>query len=240
MSNFPFQYTYILINFCTVIICFVFSFHKKINFAAHFTSFLKASLIVAIPFIIWDMWFTHQGVWWFDHRYTINIALNNLPLEEVLFFICIPFACVFTYFTLTKFINWDWTEKYNVAFMVTYGLSMIIILLKNITLQYTAWTSALNVLTMIIFLSYLKPKWIFKSFLIYLILLPGFFLVNGILTGSGLPSPIVNYNSDEFLNIRWWTIPIEDAAYGYLLIVWNIWWFHYFEGQNSTNLESAP
>lgn len=53
----------------------------------------------------------------------------------------------------------------------------------------------------------------------------GFFPVNGILTGSGLPSPIVNYNSDAILNIRIGTIPIEDAVYGYAQFLWNVFMF---------------
>ena len=235
MSHFPYQYTYLLIDFFTVIICFIFSFHKKINFAAHFSSFIKAGIIVAIPFIIWDIWFTQQGVWWFDTRYTTGLQLYNLPIEEVLFFICIPFACVFTYYTLTKYINWDWTIRYNVPFMVIFGVCMVIVFTQHHDLQYTAWTSALNALTMLVFLLYLKPPWVFRSFVIYLILLPGFFLVNGILTGSGLPSPVVNYNSDEFLNVRMVTIPIEDSVYGYLLIVWNLWWFQFFESRTVFN-----
>ena len=59
--------------------------------------------------------------------------------------------------------------------------------------------------------------------------MPGFLGVNGILTGTGLDSPIVNYNPEHFLGIRILTIPIEDTVYGYEMILWNIFLFQKFK-----------
>lgn len=59
--------------------------------------------------------------------------------------------------------------------------------------------------------------------------MPGFLLVNGILTGTGLESPIVNYNLEDFIGLRILTIPIEDTVYGYELILWNIFLFQKFK-----------
>ena len=55
----------------------------------------------------------------------------------------------------------------------------------------------------------------------YVVILIPFFLVNGILTGSGLPEPIVWYNDAENFGLRLGTIPVEDAIYnlGMLLTV---------------------
>jgi lycopene cyclase domain-containing protein len=56
----------------------------------------------------------------------------------------------------------------------------------------------------------------------------GFFPVNGILTGTGLESPIVNYNPDAFLGIRMLSIPIEDAVYGYTQFLLVLYFFKIF------------
>ena len=61
-------------------------------------------------------------------------------------------------------------------------------------------------------------------------------MVNGILTGTGLESPIVNYNPDEFIGLRILTIPAEDTVYGYELILWNIFLFHMFKRSEITPL----
>src|SRR5690606_34954881 len=108
-------YTYLLINFFTIIICFIFSFHPKIKFNLYFKPFIILAIIVAIPFIIGDAIFTKMGVWWFNYDYVLGFKLLNLPLEEILFFICIPFSCIYTYYCLNKFFNLSWNKKYENA-----------------------------------------------------------------------------------------------------------------------------
>ncbi len=66
--------------------------------------------------------------------------------------------------------------------------------------------------------------------------MPGFLSVNGILTGSGLDSPIVNYNPEEIIGFRIFTIPIEDTVYGYEMILWNLYFFYKFK---TKEMESA-
>jgi lycopene cyclase domain-containing protein len=60
----------------------------------------------------------------------------------------------------------------------------------------------------------------------------GFIPVNGVLTGTGLESAIVNYNPQEIIGFRVLTIPIEDFFYGYALILLNIYLFEVFGGMN--------
>ncbi len=218
-------YTYLLINFLTIIICFIFSFHPRIRFYKYFTEFIIASVLVAIPFIVWDMWFTAQGVWWFNTNYTVGLSIFNLPLEECLFFICIPFSCVFTYYCLTKFFNLNWMNGFNniIVFITIIVCAVIALVFSDRT--YTFVTAVLTVATVFYMHFVDKQEWIGEASLVYTILMLGFLPVNGVLTGTGLESPIVNYNSAEFMNFRIGTIPIEDAVYGYIMILWNLYLF---------------
>lgn len=222
-------YTYLLINFFTIIICFIYSFDRRIQFNRHFGTFAKASIIVAIPFILWDIYFTKIGVWWFNDAYVIGWRIGGLPIEEWLFFICIPFSCVFTYFCLTKFFDLSLFNAFNniIVFITTIVCAVVALLYFDRT--YTMVTAIVTICSVIYFHFIAKQEWIGQASFIFFVLMLGFFPVNGILTGTGLESPIVNYNSNEFLNLRMGTIPIEDAVYGYAQFLWNIYFFTKFK-----------
>ena len=222
-------FTYSLVLFFTIIICFVASFDKRIQFYKFFIPFIKAASIVAIPFIIWDIWFTRNGVWWFDKQYTLGVSIAGLPIEEWLFFICIPFSCVFTYFCFDKFYNLD---RFSILNKSIVALTVIIcssVALLNTDKIYTLVTGIITTLSMLFLYYIAKAKWIGKATLLYLILMLGFFPVNGVLTGTGIPSPIVNYNPGDFLGIRMLTIPVEDAVYGYAQFLWVLYFFIKFK-----------
>lgn len=218
-------FTYLIINFLTIIICFIFSFDRRIRFDRFFKEFIIASVIVAIPFIIWDAWFTAKGIWWFNTKYTMGVSIFNLPLEECLFFICIPFSCVFTYYCLTKFFNLTWVNGFNNIIVFLTIIVCAVIALQYTDRTYTFVTAVLTVGTVFYMHFVDKQDWIGEASLVYTILMAGFLPVNGVLTGTGLESPIVNYNPAEFMNIRIGTIPIEDAVYGYTMILWNLYVF---------------
>lgn len=223
------KFTYILILFFTIIICFVASFDRRLQFHHQFGAFLKATIFVAIPFIIWDVWFTHLGIWWFNSNYTIGVNIAGLPLEEWLFFICIPFSCVFTYYCLDKFYELKHLAAFNNSIVFVTIIICSFVALKNPDKLYTLVTCIITILTLIYLHFIAKSKWITKASLVYTILMLGFFPVNGVLTGTGLASPIVNYNSNEFLNIRILTIPLEDAVYGYAQFLWVLYFFKLFQ-----------
>lgn len=222
-------YTYLFINCFTIIICFIASFDKRIQFNKWFGTFLFSSTIVAIPFIAWDIWFTKTGVWWFDTNYTIGWIIAGLPLEELLFFFCIPFSCVFTYYCFEKFYDWSWADGFNNIIVFVTIIACSVIALSNPVKTYTLVTAIVTISTLIYLHFIAQATWIGRASLTFFILMPGFLGVNGILTGTGIDSPIVNYNPDRFLGIRILTIPVEDAVYGYSQFLLNIYFFKLFQ-----------
>ncbi len=225
-------YTYSAILFFTVIICFIASYDKRIYFNRHFGEFLKSAIIVAIPFIAWDIWFTAKGVWWFNTDYTLGIVLAGLPIEEWLFFICIPFSCIFTYFCFEKFFRLGWLCGFNNLIVFISVVICSVMALLHYDKIYTLIT-AIATLTTLIYLHFIvRAEWIGKASLVFTVLMLGFLPVNGVLTGTGLESPIVNYNPRDFLGVRILTIPIEDAVYGYTQFLLVLYFFKLFKKRN--------
>lgn len=214
---------YLLVDCCTVLIPFVFSFHPKLKFYKHFKPFFIANMITAFLFICWDILFTKIGVWGFNPDYVLGIYFFNLPLEEILFFICIPYACVFTYHCLNLFFQIRWASKTQNIFVISISSLLLCFGIYFHAKLYTAST-CISLGIILLLITYLaKIKWLARLVMIYPILLIPFFIVNGILTGSGLPQPIVWYNNAENIGIRLWTIPVEDIFYGFELMLINVY-----------------
>lgn len=227
-------YTYLLIDLFSVIICFIASFDRRIQFNKYFGSFLKAATIVAVPFIVWDIWFTAHGVWWFNTDYTTGLLIAGLPVEEWLFFFCVPFACVFTFFCFDKFFRLGWADGFNNIIVFVSVIVCALAALLHYDKIYTLITAIAAAVTLIYLHFIAHMPWIGRATIIYLVLMPGFLTVNGLLTGTGLESPIVNYNPENFLGIRMLSIPVEDTLYGYAHYLLVLYFFKLFS-QMSTN-----
>lgn len=219
-------YSYLLINLACIIVPFIASFYPKHSFAKQWKSFFLANFIVGLFFIVWDIIFTKIGVWGFNPDYLTGINIINLPLEEILFFLCIPYCCVFTYYAMTYLLKKDPLEKINEWLLWLFmGIALIMIIFGYDQL-YTFFTGLFTLL----FLIWIKWKKVDYRyiFLSYFMILPFFFASNGLLTGSFLESPIVWYDDTQNFGLRMFTIPVEDSIYGFLLIIMNIVLFNFF------------
>jgi len=213
---------YFVVDFCTVIVPFLFSFHPKIKFYKTWREFIIAAIPVAVVFIIWDSIFTYLGVWNFNPGYISGIYFLKLPIEEILFFICIPFSCVFTYYCLDKLYKLAWKRKTENIFCIILSLCLLITGLIFRERLYTSVTFISTAFVCVILQFVYKIDWFGKAVTVYALLLIPFLIVNGILTGTGLEEPVVRYNELENLNIRLFTIPVEDVFYGFELILLNL------------------
>ena len=220
-------YTYLFINIACVIIPMIASFYTKHAFYKNWIAFFKANILVTILFVLWDYWFTKIEVWGFNPDYLTGVYLGNLPIEEVLFFVCIPFACVFSYFAFQHLVKKNPLAKFQTIITYILVLVLLTIAIYNFQKLYTFITFFATSL----FLSYLlyKKTNLSYHYLSYIFVLPFFFISNGLLTGSFFIEPIVWYNDAENLGIRLFNIPMEDSIYGMLLIFMNIELYRYFK-----------
>lgn len=220
-------YTYLLVNLACLSIPFIASFYPKHAFYKDWKPFFKANIIVTLLFVIWDSIFTGIGIWGFNDTYLTGINIINLPLEEVLFFICIPYACVFSYFAFQYFFKTNLLQKLQA--IISYVLISILLIaaIFNYDKLYTTVTFFATSLYLI-FLVYKKVD-LSLHYLSYFFVMPFFILSNGVLTGSFLVEPIVWYNDSENLGLRISNIPIEDSVYGLLMIFMNIEFYNYFK-----------
>ncbi len=219
---------YLLIDLGCVFIPLVFSFHPKIRFDKEWRYFLPANLLVGVVFLIWDEYFTRWGVWGFNPDYLTGWYMGELPIEEILFFLCIPYACTFTYFVIKKYKKSFFLDSATPYLHGVMFLLVLVLLILGYPKLYTSVTMVGLLLFLPLLYRYFSKNTVYL-YSMYLLIVPPFLLSNGILTGSFLDAPIVWYNNEENLNFRIFTIPIEDFFYGFLLLSLNDFTYEKFK-----------
>ena len=229
------SYLYLLIDLGCISVPLALSFYAKRPFFKEWKYFFPACGAAALVFLIWDYYFTDWAVWGFNPTYLTGIYFFNLPLEEVLFFFFIPYACVFTYFALTYLMEQSPLARLHKAISVLLILVLTLVGITHLDQWYTSTTFLGLSLVLALTLYYRKDlSFIYFS---YLVILPFFFLSNGILTGSFLEKPIVWYDNSKNLGIRMFTIPVEDTFYGFLLILLTILGYEFLKKRDAQKVK---
>ena len=222
------KYLYFILHLFTSSFPLVRSFEQRIQYAKKWKALFTGIAISGGFFIIWDIIFTRLGVWGFNPRYLMGIYLFNLPIEEILFFITVPFASVFIYECVIYFLPRIQTSGLIKLVTGVLGFNLLIISALHFNQLYTFW-NFLFAGIFLVFTAIINPAWLGKFWTAYLIHLIPFIIVNGILTGYQLDEPIVWYNNAENLSIRIITIPIEDTMYALLLLLMNVTFYEKFK-----------
>lgn len=213
---------YLVLNIASFFIPFLYSFENRMKYIRRWKAVFSAILITAIFFIVWDIIFTKIGVWSFNPRYHAGIEFFDLPLEEWLFFICIPYASLFIHFAFHYFFP---TVALSNQIVKRLYWILIVVLIPTIFFNYDKLYTAVNYTVLVLLLTYtvFKMSNILNTFFItFLIVLIPFSIVNGILTGSFIDEPVVSYNNAENLGIRLGTIPIEDIGYAFSMLLMSL------------------
>ena len=82
-------------------------FHPELQIRKNIKPALLAILITCIPFLAWDVVATYIGHWSFNPAFITGFYIYNLPIEEVLFFVVIPFSCLTIWAEIKAFTTWS-------------------------------------------------------------------------------------------------------------------------------------
>ena len=213
------RYLYLFLMGASLSVPLLRSFEPRIAYYRSFRELFTGIFAVGAVFLIWDIVFTRLAFWGFNPRYLSGIYLMNLPLGEWLFFLVIPFVCVFIYRVLNYFFPRHFLQRYQFAvsgFLMGFSGAMAAIFYDR---WYTVLTFGLLFLLLLLHQYVWKTSWLGDFFRAYAVILIPFFIVNGILTGSGIEEEIVWYNEAQMIGWRIFTVPFEDAFYGMSLIL---------------------
>lgn len=210
--------TYLIINILIIVIPLFVSFEKKIKFYKKFHQLLTSIIVAGSIYIFWDIIAVNRGDWSFNPQYLTGIKLFNLPLEEILFFITIPYSSIFLYETIIFFLGKKLIKRnftINKTYVFIASAILLIISLFYLDQYYTftvlIFCSVFLLVSLFLFKDILisRSYWLFISFLFIPFLLVNYFLTS---------LPIVIYNREAIWGIRLLTIPIEDFFYSFSMV----------------------
>ena len=225
--------TYLLINLLAVSIPFILSFDRKVHYYKRWKYLFPAIGISLTIFIVWDIIFTHMGVWGFNPLHLAGFKIINLPPGEWLFFITVPYSSVFLYDVFKAYIPKDPFARISRPLSFFLMGFLLIFALMNYDKVYTFLTFLFLFLYLSTLELVLNVRYMGRFYFAYMITLIPFLIVNGILTGSFIEEEVVWYNNAENLGVRIATIPVEDIFYGMLLILMNISLYEYFQKRDN-------
>ncbi|MFN0032035.1 MAG: lycopene cyclase domain-containing protein [Flavobacteriales bacterium] len=246
------HYTYLIVNLCCLIVPLIFSFHPKIRFYRIWKSFAAGALFMMLLFIPWDVFFTSQGIWGFNEQYIIGKKMIGLPVEEWLFFICIPYACCFTYWCMKLFVRSGINGPWWLLSVSAVAVGFITIACLHWGRWYTFTAHLLCGLTLLAHVWILRSEYLRTFSIMFIIILVPFVAANGVLTGlSFWQYPLLNadvenvkdmvvwYNNAHNLQLRICSMPLDDVSYGMLMLLLTITGFEWHLKREARGLNTA-
>lgn len=215
---------------------FFLSFDKKVHFYTYWKALFPAISIVALTFIFWDEIFTSWGLWGFNRDYLNGLFIGHLPIEEICFFLTVPYACVFLFEVLAAYFLLHKSKKIGWWFALIFTPLMLLMGIFYIENLYTSTSCFLAAFLTIGIYFIQKVDWFGEFCITYFVVQIPFFIVNGILTGMVTEKPIVWYNKLEITNVRIGTIPIEDIFYNYSMLLMVFFVYKWFKKRMLLNI----
>jgi lycopene cyclase domain-containing protein len=221
------HFTYVFLLLFTLSYPLYKSFEDKVAYYKKWRALFPAILLSAAVFIAWDVWFTNIGVWRFNPKYVLGIYILNLPLEEWLFFLIVPFSCVFIYEVLNYFIKKEIPATYTLLITLTLVTFLLIIAGLNLDKFYTSVSFISLAAFLLLHQFFFRSAYLGRYYIAWLVCCIPFLIVNGVLTAM----PVLIYNNLENLNVRIYTIPVEDVFYGMLQLLMVLTIYEYLKNK---------
>jgi lycopene cyclase domain-containing protein len=191
---------------------FALSFDRKVAFYRHWRKLAFSLLVVSTAYLAWDVIVTEIGHWWFNPEYSGAFRVAGLPPGEVLFFITVPYACIFIYEVVRAYFPERRSTRSLPARAVAVAAAIVLLVFAFVFRDggYSP-LALLSVAVMLLLTAAADPEMWMSSHtaLFFLLAYIPFFIANGVLTAL----PIVGYSPDAIWGVRVTTIPLEDFFY---------------------------
>ncbi len=207
------RWTYLLFDAVIFLPALATAFLPRVGFASRILPLMKACLWIALPFIAWDGLVVGRH-WFFDSTRTLGLNLWQVPIEEMLFFVSVPWACVYAWETLLGAAKSSPSKALASLpllgwVLAAFSLASLLAGREYTCLAFAALATAFALDRAMGTALFEQPRfWRFMA------VVAGLGLVfNGYLTRK-----IVSYDDRFNLGIRITTVPIEDFIYGAALV----------------------
>ena len=208
------SFTYLLINGFIIAIPLALTFDKRTAYYRQLPAVGFSTGVVGACYLIWDVFVTARGEWSFNGKYLTGVQLLNIPLEEVLFFITVPYSCLFIY----EVVLYATQERFYKMSTPVLIAAVVVLMAASLALRDQGYTSkALASCSFFLIVAYWldRPLLTSRHYWTWLaICYMPFLLVNSVLTAL----PVVQYNPAAIFGVRLFTIPIEDFFYNYAML----------------------
>ena len=206
--------TYLLLNLFIIAVPAWYTPDKRTAYYRRLPALGFSIAVVSTCYLLWDILVTARGEWSFNSKYLTGVQILNIPLEEVLFFITVPYSCLFIYEVVLYATK---SSEFRLPASITFAVILALIAASfAFYLQgYTAKALASCAFFLVIAFLFDRPLIESKQYWLWLaICYVPFLIINTVLTAL----PVVEYHSKAIWGLRVGTIPLEDFFYNYAML----------------------
>jgi lycopene cyclase domain-containing protein len=84
----------------------------RVHMLRYWKNFIFVDSIILVIYLLWDTWAIYKTNWYFDSKQILSqLVILKVPIEEILFFIVVPFTSIVTYLSLQRISGWGDSRK---------------------------------------------------------------------------------------------------------------------------------